>query len=76
MARAALRREERLALLKEVGKNEEEIDRLLEKYTYTETVTRRELDQNGQLRDKESEKFELTFFRLGGGRFDLVLRLF
>lgn len=51
------------ALMKEVGKNEEEIDQLLEKYTYTETITKRELDQSGQLRDKDSEKFELTFFK-------------
>src|SRR5215813_12247843 len=34
------------ALLKEVGKNEDEIDRLLEKYTYTETITSRELGPN------------------------------
>src|SRR5262249_13626444 len=51
------------ALLKEVGKNEDEIDRLLEKYTYTETVTKRELDSNGQMKIKESETFELTFYK-------------
>jgi hypothetical protein len=50
-------------LLKEVGKNEDEIDRLLEKYTYTETVTKRELDPNGQMKVKESETFELTFHK-------------
>ncbi|MGH9768305.1 MAG: hypothetical protein ACREAB_12790 [Blastocatellia bacterium] len=51
------------ALLKEVGKNEDEIDRLLEKYTYTETITKRELDSNGQMKVKESETFELIFHK-------------
>jgi len=51
------------ALLKEVGKNEDEIDRLLEKYTYTQTVTERELDQKGQMKIKGSETFELTFHK-------------
>ncbi|HZF38667.1 MAG TPA: hypothetical protein VE715_07575 [Blastocatellia bacterium] len=51
------------ALLKEVGKNEDEIDRLLEKYTYTETITKRELDSNGQMKVKESETFDLTFYK-------------
>jgi hypothetical protein len=51
------------ALLNEVGKNEDEIDRLLEKYTYTETITKRELDSKGQMKVKESETFELTFHK-------------
>jgi len=51
------------ALLKEVGKNEDEIDRLLEKYTYTEVITSREFDSNGQMKVKESETFELTFYK-------------
>jgi hypothetical protein len=51
------------ALLKEVGKNEDEIDRLLEKYTYTQTVTKRELDSKGQMKVKESETYELTFYK-------------
>src|SRR5262249_7642201 len=50
-------------LLKEVGKNEDEIDRLLEKYTYTEMVTKRELEPNSQMKVKESETFELTFHK-------------
>ncbi len=50
-------------LLDEVGKNEEAINELLEKYTYTETIISRELDKNGQLRQKESETFELTFYK-------------
>ena len=51
------------ALLNEVGKNEDELDRLLEKYTYTQTVTERELDQKGQMKVKGSETFELTFHK-------------
>ncbi|MDQ3013268.1 MAG: hypothetical protein M3X11_21505 [Acidobacteriota bacterium] len=51
------------ALLQEVGKNEDEIDRMLEKYTYTQIVTSRELDDKGQLREKETETFELTFYK-------------
>src|SRR5262245_3467341 len=51
------------ALLKEVGENEDEIDRLLEKYTYTETITQRELASNGQMKVKEIETFELTFYK-------------
>lgn len=50
-------------LLEEVGKNEDEVDRILEKYTYTETITRREIDSNGQMKVKESEVFELTFYK-------------
>ena len=51
------------ALLDAVGKNEDEVDRILEKYTYTQTTTRRELDNNGQLKVKESETYELTFYK-------------
>lgn len=51
------------ALLKEVKANEDRIDELLEKYTYTETITTREIDQQGQFREKENETFELTFFK-------------
>jgi hypothetical protein len=50
-------------LLKEVGQNEDEIDRLLEKYTYTETHTSREIDKNGQAVVKQTEAFERTFYK-------------
>lgn len=50
-------------LLNEVGKNEDEIDNILEKYAYTETSVRRELDNSGQLKIKESETHELTFYK-------------
>lgn len=51
------------ALLAEVGKNADEVDRLLDKYTYTQTATRREIDNSGQAVVKESETFELTFYK-------------
>jgi outer membrane lipoprotein-sorting protein len=51
------------ALLKQVGENEDEIDRLLEKYTYTETITEREIDSNGQMKSKETKTYELTFYK-------------
>ncbi len=50
-------------LLNEVGKNEDQVDDLLEKYTYTESITKREVDSNGQMRERESETYELTFYR-------------
>jgi hypothetical protein len=51
------------ALLQDVKANEEKIDDLLEKYTFTEKQTDRETDSTGQLREKKSETFELTFYK-------------
>ncbi len=51
------------ALLEEVGKNEDKVDELLEKYTYTQTSVSREIDKNGQMVVKESETHELTFYK-------------
>jgi hypothetical protein len=51
------------ALLKAVKANEDRVDDLLEKYTYTETITKREVDPQGQLQEKEAETFELTFYK-------------
>ena len=51
------------ALLKEVKANEDKIDELLEKYTYTEKQTDRETDATGQLRVKKTETYELTFYK-------------
>ena len=51
------------ALLEEVRRNEEKVDQIREKYTYTEDIVSRELDNNGLLREKESETFELTFYK-------------
>lgn len=51
------------ALLDAVKKNEDEVDNILEKYTYTETIVRKEIINDGQVREKESEEFELTFYK-------------
>jgi hypothetical protein len=51
------------ALLKTVAANGDELDRLLEKYTYTEIITSRELDQKGALKEKETRTFEMTFYK-------------
>lgn len=51
------------ALLEEVGKNEDKVDELLEKYTYTQTTVSREINKNGQMVVKESETHELTFYK-------------
>ena len=51
------------SLLREVKVNEEEIENLLEKYTFTEKETQRESDQTGQLREKDSRVSELTFYK-------------
>lgn len=51
------------ALLDEVGKNEDQVDEILEKYTYTENIVRKEIGKDGQIRIKESEEFELTFYK-------------
>ena len=50
-------------LLDEVGKNEDAVDEILEKYTYTQTTVRKELESNGQLKIKDSETYELTFYK-------------
>ena len=51
------------ALLDAVGKNEDAVDDILEKYTYTQTTVRKELESNGRLKIKESETHELTFYK-------------
>jgi hypothetical protein len=50
-------------LLKEVSEHQDEVERLLENYTYTQTITSRELDKNGAMKVKEVETYELTFYR-------------
>jgi hypothetical protein len=51
------------ALLKEVKVNEERVDEILEKYTYTETSTQRGINDNGQPVEKESKTYDLTFYK-------------
>ena len=51
------------ALLKAVGENEDRIDEILDKYTYTETIIKREIDERGKSTEKESNAYELTFYK-------------
>lgn len=51
------------ALLRAVGENEDRVDEILDKYTYTESVIRREIDNRGQATEKESNTYELTFYK-------------
>lgn len=51
------------ALLRDVGKNEDRIDEILDKYTYSESIVRREINDKGQAIEKESNTYELTFFK-------------
>jgi len=51
------------ALLKEVNANEDRVEQLLETYAFTEKRTARELLKTGELRDKESETFQVSFYK-------------
>lgn len=51
------------ALVKDVGDNEEAIDRLLENYTFTEYVSTRSFDKGGKLVEKESQTLERTYYK-------------
>lgn len=51
------------ALLKQVGDNAEEVERLLDNYGFTQVVTSRKFDKNGALKENESETFETSFYR-------------
>ncbi len=51
------------ALLKQVAGNQDHLEQLLENYTYTEVITRREFDKNGVLKEKESVTYDVTFYR-------------
>lgn len=50
-------------LLQQVKANEDEVDRVLEQYTFSEAITRRKIDSKGVVTEKESEEFELTFYK-------------
>ncbi len=50
-------------LMKEIGANEDAIDRLLENYTYTELVSSRSFDKSGKFTEKENETYERTFYK-------------
>ena len=50
-------------LLEAVRQNEDRVDELLERYTYRETIIRREIDSQGRATEKESNTYELTFYQ-------------
>jgi hypothetical protein len=50
-------------LLRQVTENQAALDQLMEKYTYNSTMVKREFDKNGSLKEKESETYEITFYR-------------
>ncbi|MCI0485055.1 MAG: hypothetical protein L0229_00365 [Blastocatellia bacterium] len=51
------------SLLARVIENQKRLDLLREKYAYTETITSREFDKRGALKNRESETYEITFYR-------------
>jgi hypothetical protein len=51
------------ALFERLRRRQNEIERLREKYAYTETTATYQLDKNGLAREKESETREMTFYR-------------
>jgi hypothetical protein len=50
-------------LLKELQANEDRVEDLLDKYSFVQRSTRREWGKDGVLRDKESETFQLSFYK-------------
>ena len=51
------------ALLKEIQANEDKVDNILENYSYTQKIIKRELGKDGILRETESETFQLSFYK-------------
>jgi hypothetical protein len=50
-------------LLKSLQTNEDKIDEILENYSYTQKLIRRELGKDGVLRETESETNQLSFYK-------------
>ncbi len=50
-------------LLTELQSNEDEVEKLLDQYSYTQRSTRRAVDKNGVLKDGESETWQLSFYK-------------
>lgn len=51
------------SLLKELQANEDRTDAILESYAYTQKIVTRELGKDGVLREKESETYQLSFYK-------------
>ena len=50
-------------LLKELQANEDRVEEILENYSFTQKSTSRQLGKDGVLREKESETFQLSFYK-------------
>jgi hypothetical protein len=50
-------------LVKDLQANQEEIENILENYSYKQKVIKREITDKGILREKESETFQLSFYK-------------
>lgn len=50
-------------LLKELQANEDKVENILDTYSFVQKSTRRELGKDGVLREKESETFQLSFYK-------------
>lgn len=51
------------ALLDQLQHNEDKVEEILDKYSYIQKSTRRELGKDGVLRDVESETVQLSFYK-------------
>lgn len=51
------------ALLKEIRANQEQVERILEDYSYKQQIIKRELTDQGDLKIKDSETFQLSFYK-------------
>lgn len=50
-------------LLTELQSNEDEVERILDQYSFTQRSTRREVGKDGVLRPVESETYQLSFYK-------------
>ena len=50
-------------LLKELQANEDEVENLLDKYSYVQKYIKREIGKDGILRETSSETFQLSFYK-------------
>lgn len=59
------------ALLSELQQNEDEVEKILDTYSYVQKSTKRELGKDGVLREVESETRQLSFYK--GNRISRVI---
>lgn len=50
-------------LLTELQSNEDEVEKLLDQYSFTQRSTKREIGKDGVLRETESETYQLSFYK-------------